>query len=132
MPQTLHVSLHGRLQVFITDIWVNFHLAYFDNKHRVWVTGKAEIWRHYAKGWLAIDILSTIPYDLAGTVPLNVVDQNHIPAFTLVLVCVVDFIVPSDGGGSPQQLKVLRILKILKLVKLLVSGSGSAELLWHH
>jgi CRP-like cAMP-binding protein len=87
--------------VFITDIWVNFHLAYFDNKHRVWVTEKAEIWRHYAKGWLAIDILSTIPYDLA------------------------DFVVPSDGGGSPQQLKVLRILKILKLVKLLRMLKGA-------
>lgn len=84
--------------IFIIDIWVQTRLAFFDNVTRNWITNRKRILQRYAEGWMLIDVVSTIPYDL------------------------IDIIVPqngaeSEGGGS--NLKVLRVLKILKLVKLL-------------
>ena len=86
--------------IFMVDIWVNSRLAYFDHGGRIWVTSKNEILWHYARGWMLLDVISTIPYDLA------------------------DFIMPAGSGSG--NLKVLRVLKILKLVKLLRIIKGAS------
>jgi hypothetical protein len=78
--------------VFIVDIVVNFHLAYFDTKGRRWVTDLGLIRWRYAMSWLALDIVSTMPFDIFDVV---------------------------ETGASMGGLKILRILKLLKLAKLL-------------
>jgi hypothetical protein len=78
--------------IFIIDIGVNFHLAYFDGQQRKWITNSWKIRLRYAKSWLALDIISTLPFDIFDVV---------------------------ETGASVGGLKILRILKLLKLAKLL-------------
>jgi len=85
--------------VFMYDIWVQFHLAFYDSTLRKWITDIHTIRKNYAKTWLLLDIVSTVPYD--------------------VIDVVVQKTSSGDGGGAAGNLKVLRVLKIMKLVKLL-------------
>ena len=90
--------------VFMFDIWVQTRLAYFDHSTRTWVIERKDIINHYARGWMTIDIVSTIPYDL------------------------FDFFLPAPADGaesSAANLKILRVLKILKLFKLLRMIKGA-------
>ena len=58
------VNLHPYIMdiVFMCDIYINFHTACKEDGK--WVFDKMRIARHYARGWLAIDVVSSVPMDL--------------------------------------------------------------------
>jgi hypothetical protein len=84
---------------FVLDIILNFRTAYISHEGTdVLVTSKLKIAISYAQGFLAIDLLSTIPWD----------------------------IILANGAGSFVQLfkatkvvKLVRIMQVLKLVRIL-------------
>lgn len=48
--------------VFLIDIIVNFHSAYYDKEFEM-VDDKKTIVRGYLYSWFAIDLLSIVPFD---------------------------------------------------------------------
>jgi hypothetical protein len=48
--------------MFAIDIMVNFNTAYYNG--RVLITSHPKIARNYLRGWLVVDAISTIPFDL--------------------------------------------------------------------
>jgi hypothetical protein len=93
--------------VFVVDIFVNFHLGYFDEDGRMWILDKTQVTRHYLRGSFGLDVVSTFPFDCVGLI---------MAATAPTQTCTGD---SCDGDdGAVGQLKMLRLLKILKLLKL--------------
>lgn len=57
----MYIDLMADL-VFCSDILVNLHLPYDDNKGRR-VTQRTKIFFRYLKGWFVVDVISAIPLD---------------------------------------------------------------------
>ena len=77
---------------FVADIFLNFRTAFYQEGALVRDTKK--IARSYAKGWLAIDVVSCLP------------------------VGYVTLLIENSGGGTLNT-KVFKILRLLRLAKLL-------------
>eukprot|EP01052_Picozoa_sp_SAG31_P025257 SAG31_NODE_2204_length_6198_cov_3.698967_2_plen_437_part_00 len=54
---------------FICDVPVNLNRVYVDPELDVIVTSPKEIRRHYMRGWMAIDVLSSLPISYVSPVP---------------------------------------------------------------
>jgi len=80
---------------FVTDIAINFNLAFFDPKRGANVRDLRRIRRRYLRSWFAVDLVSTVPFDCAG------------------------FFVASSRGAGTRVLTMLRALKLLKLVRVM-------------
>ena len=52
--------------IFIIDIGVQFHLAYFNELGKL-IRSRPTISRHYLHGWFSVDLLSVLPFDLLST-----------------------------------------------------------------
>jgi len=91
---------------FVTDIFIQFRLGFFDQDKLKFEMRKDMIAKRYFSSWFAIDAISTVPYDvialfLGGGSGGGDGDGG-------------------DGGGDNlSQLNILRILKLLKMVKML-------------
>ena len=86
--------------IFIIDLAINFRLVFAlegdgeDGSGTVWVEDPYQIAKHYAQGWLPIDVLS-------------------------IGASSVDFVgLGSDGTGDVSGLRALRVLRALRLIKL--------------
>ena len=55
----LFVLNRGIDVIFIYDVYVNLHLAYFD-KMRGWVYDPRRCMRRYLRGWFGIDVVSAV------------------------------------------------------------------------
>lgn len=51
---------------FLIDVFINFHLAYFCQTESKWVFDLQRIRRRYIHGWLIIDFISIVPFDIAN------------------------------------------------------------------
>lgn len=80
---------------FLTDVMMNFRTAYVDPDGKLH-TRQRTIATHYLRGWFAIDIVSSIPFDL-----------------------VMDASAGEDDLSSIKVLKVGRVLRTLRAAKLL-------------
>jgi hypothetical protein len=86
---------------FVTDIFIQFRLGFFDRENLKFEMRKQQIAKRYFQSWFAIDAVSTVPYDVIALF-LGGGEEG------------------GDGGGDNlSQLKILRILKLLKMVKML-------------
>ncbi|MBF0189499.1 MAG: ion transporter, partial [Magnetococcales bacterium] len=74
---------------FIADIFINFRLPIYKNGKRI--TNRRKIARHYIRGWFAVDLIATIPFDLI-----------------LVLLF----------GSQPGMLQIVRLVRIFKVFRL--------------
>jgi hypothetical protein len=97
----------------VVDIFVNFFLMYstFDVRvGLVWVEDHRAIVHHYVRGWLTVDLLSTL-----------------VSAFDIIALALE----PSgengetNAAGQLQSFKVLKLMRGLRLVKLLRLLRGS-------
>ena len=52
--------------LFARDIWVNFRLGYYDRSRGCMVWSKAAVARRYARSWLAVDLVSVVPFDVVA------------------------------------------------------------------
>merc|ERR1719230_1660385 len=75
--------------MFAIDICVNFRTAFL-NETGVYDTIPTHIFGYYAKNWLLIDLLSTIPFNLM-----------------------------SSGSSNAKGLKLIRFIRLMKLFRLL-------------
>lgn len=95
--------------VFWADIAVNFRTAFYNDHHRI-VSERRAIALRYARGWLAVDLASSLP-----------------------IGAVVDAVAGS-AGNTPQaaavatMARVLRLLKLIRLLRLLRLGRISRRL----
>jgi CRP-like cAMP-binding protein len=76
--------------LFLTDIWVEFHLAYIDSSGRV-VLHRGSIYDRYVHGFFGIDLMTSIPFDMM-------------------------FFIAGAGEGLAI-LKMVRVLKLLKMIR---------------
>jgi hypothetical protein len=81
--------------LFFFDVYINFHLSYFEPIEGTIINDISRIRCHYLKSWFLIDIVSVIPFDLLAT----------------------DNMYAENGNQDPRNL--IRAIKILKLVRLL-------------
>lgn len=81
--------------LFIVDIGIQANTAYIDNRGRK-VYSRRKIIRHYARTWMAVDVMSVIPYDTIN-------------------------VILSEGSSDPDDssFKAVRIIRLLRLLKLL-------------
>ena len=81
---------------FIVDIGLSFITSFVDDFHGV-ETSKPVIVVHYLKSWFAIDLLSTIPFDV-----------------------ILRYAITGSGSeaGSTRMLRVLRLLRLVKILRL--------------
>ncbi|KAH8077580.1 voltage-gated potassium channel [Aureococcus anophagefferens] len=49
---------------FAADFLLMFSVAYFDNKHDVWILDRRRIAAKYLRGWCVVDLASIVPYDI--------------------------------------------------------------------
>eukprot|EP00937_MAST-01D_sp_MAST-1D-sp2_P006894 g6894.t1 len=77
--------------VFAVDIVLNFFIAYRQPDGK-WVTNKRLIARRYVRGWLAIDVISIIPFDLIALLAEN------------------------KELGPGQAVRFLRMLRLIKMI----------------
>eukprot|EP00746_Dinoflagellata_sp_MGD_P041189 gnl/MRDRNA2_/MRDRNA2_19957_c0_seq1.p1 gnl/MRDRNA2_/MRDRNA2_19957_c0~~gnl/MRDRNA2_/MRDRNA2_19957_c0_seq1.p1 ORF type:complete len:734 (-),score=112.90 gnl/MRDRNA2_/MRDRNA2_19957_c0_seq1:116-2317(-) len=79
--------------IFVKDMMMQFSLKVLvRKKHRSeWVKNRADIIKHYFKGWFLIDIFSILPFDIVG------------------------FVVDSP---AVQRMKIVRVVRILRLLKI--------------
>ncbi len=87
---------------FILDLCLNFVTSFYDND-AVLVRAPRQIAKHYAKGWLAIDVVSCLP----------------ISYVTLIIEASTT---EAKQHGSTPNTKVFKILRLLRLAKLLRLG----------
>jgi Ion transport protein len=99
-PKGGWIALDGLIDVcFAIDIVLNFRTAYVTD-NGVYVTVPAMIAHEYARGWLTVDVLSTVPFDRI----MHALAHTSIEALrTLKLVRV---------------LRMVRLLRLLRLLKL--------------
>jgi hypothetical protein len=89
--------------VFVSDIIIQFHVAYYHDTEGVWVMDLKRIKARYLRGSFVLDVISTIPYDI------------------------LDFI---NMDSAASNMKVLRILKLLKLTKMVRLAKGMRSLVF--
>ena len=77
---------------FLLDMVVVFNTAVFDPKLNRWILDRRKIAHNYLRGWLTLDVLSILPYDVLNAKSLN----------SLRLL---------------RTLKVLRLLKLLRVAR---------------
>jgi hypothetical protein len=81
--------------VFLTDMFINFRSAWYEQDSSVMFFDQKEAIRRYLKGWFALDLLALFPWE--------------------VLPLLFDF----NGGSGlrlPKLVKLVRLMKILKVV----------------
>jgi CRP-like cAMP-binding protein len=79
---------------FIMDFALHFMTGFYEEYRGVWIVHHTGIAWGYLKGWMFIDFVSCVPYDMIA-------------------------MGAESGAGSVSKLKVLRILRLLRLTKLL-------------
>lgn len=81
--------------LFIVDIVIQANTAFIDNRGRK-VYSRRKIFRHYARTWMFVDVVSVIPYDTIN-------------------------VILSEGSSDPDDssFKAVRIIRLLRLLKLL-------------
>ena len=84
---------------FIVDIYVNFNLAFVDEKGLVEDRPRC-VRRHYLRTWFLFDFLSTIPWDLIAYISEKLT-------------------VDSSATDANSNMKIFRMLKVIKLIKLI-------------
>lgn len=89
---------------FLIDIFVIFHSAFYDSEYLI-VEDKKEIAHYYMTGWLCIDLLAIIPFDLLLSASAN--DGQNFNDFARVVRL----------GRIARLIKMTRLLRILKIVK---------------
>ena len=62
--------------MFIADIVVNFRTTYIDKKSGRIISQQKQIALNYLKGWFALDLLATIPFELLYFVDDSWVSKN--------------------------------------------------------
>ena len=90
--------------LFARDIWVNFRLGYYDRSRGCMVWSKAAVARRYARSWLAVDLVSVVPFD------------------------VVALALASSGLSFLKLLRVVRLLRVIKLLRIAKSARVVAQL----
>jgi len=50
--------------MFLGDIFLSLNTVYFSEPHDAYVTLRGHITRNYARTWMTIDVLSTVPFEL--------------------------------------------------------------------
>ena len=91
---------------FLTDIFINFRVAYYDGTTGSRVTDTKEIAVQYLKTWFPIDILGILPISYLGLMTEGVVTAEQRAA---------------GGGdmGAAGDIKALKILRLFRLAKML-------------
>jgi hypothetical protein len=79
--------------VFLTDVWVNMHLMYLNDYGRL-ISNRAEIRRRYTHGWLTVDIITLLPYDL------------------------LSLLVDHENRDDIVRLRLIRLLRLVKLLRI--------------
>jgi hypothetical protein len=82
--------------LFFVDVYINFHLSYFDPNQGTFIDDISKIRCHYLKSWFLVDIVSVVPFDLLVTDNTNV-----------------------ENGTNNTYLQLIRAIKLLKLIRLL-------------
>eukprot|EP00953_Heterococcus_sp_UTEX-ZZ885_P030681 16194-Heterococcus_DN1.PRE.6 len=104
-PKGGWIALDGLVDVcFAVDILLNFRTAYVTD-NGVYVTVPAMIAQQYARGWLTVDILSTVPFDRI----------MHALAHT-----------STEALRTLKLVRVLRMVRLLRLLRLLKLAAYSA------
>jgi len=96
---------------FMCDIVVQFNLAYYDSKGRL-ISSRRQVWTHYIAGWFALDIVSTVPYDL-----ITFVTKSADCVEVVAGDCAA-----ADPSENTAMLRMLKLVKLLKLMRILKSG----------
>jgi hypothetical protein len=87
--------------LFGVDILVNFFLAY-ENEDGEFVINRRKICINYLKGWLLLDIMSSVPFTLIGKFTQNEVNAN------------LKYVKLSR---LPRLYRLLRLMKLVRLHK---------------
>ena len=89
---------------FALDIAINFRTCFMDD-NQVLHTSTSLISSHYLKGWLFIDVVSTVPFDKIVSVFLNGDDSDQLRSLRLI--------------------RIVRLVRLAKLIKLLRQQASS-------
>ena len=84
---------------FLTDLVMNFFLAYYDAMTRVWVCSHRKIAYRYMTGWFFLDVASILPFD----------------SLTIILENTGD----AQAAADFKKLKIFRVIRLLRLLKLM-------------
>ena len=93
---------------FLADIVLNFHVAIPDPVNGQLIFHQPTIARHYLRGWLTVDVVSVMPYDL------------------------ISLLTDNSSLGSLKVFRVLRLLRLMKLLRMLRSGRVFARMEVHY
>jgi hypothetical protein len=94
---------------FWADIGINFMSAFEDAVSGKLVTDRCLIAEEYARGWLCVDLIASVPVDLAMQIQSNTFECSLFP----------DSVPCPTQKSSAQLLKMLKIMRLVRLVKIL-------------
>lgn len=92
--------------IFCVDVVINFRVAYLDAEKNI-IAIPSEIAKNYAQGWLAFDVITSIPYD--AIINASAIDERYI---TLV-----------------KAVRYFKLIKFLRITKLRKRESSLQEVL---
>jgi hypothetical protein len=92
---------------FLIDIWVNFTTAFLDASG-TWVTSPRRIAAGYLQTTFALDFVSTVPWDLFGSLAKGSKD--------------------GEEDGSARLLRLLKLMKLTKMIRLLKGSKAVNKL----
>lgn len=104
--------------VFMTDLCMNFNVAYRPHPHADLVTNRSKIAVNYLRRWFWIDLVASVPFDKIAL------------AFSKEQVARGE---ASSALGLLKGLRIprlLRLLKIMRLLKVLRMAHFRPELMW--
>jgi CRP-like cAMP-binding protein len=84
---------------FFADMLINFRLTYLDKSIGLWVTDHRRIQWRYIRGWLVIDLVSLLPWDL-------LVNQKRMKLIKLLKL-----------AKLAKLLRILRTVSVIDLIK---------------
>ena len=88
---------------FLSDLVMNFFLAYYDLNRRQWVCSHRRIALRYLSSWFFLDLASILPFD----------------SITLAMESSSTTTTTTGSGSRYSNLRVLRVVRLLRLLKLL-------------
>lgn len=116
------------LTVFVADIGVNFHLAYYDDNEML-VTDRRSIARHYASGLLWLDIAGVLPWYAISLAFAGEVGQDSDLASYLALFRLVKLV---RLHRMKQLFDVLQYNPHISLMWLTLLRNFGFAILWSH
>jgi len=90
---------------FITDMFFQFHIGFYEELTNTMVWNKNKIAHKYLRSWFAIDLISVIPFDSISFISATLGAEAEAKAF-----------------GQLKFMRVIRLMRLMKLLRLIRSA----------